>query len=664
MTGGPALLLDAAAALWLFVLPGLAMLEISPSLRKLDLPSRIGLAAGLSVSIIPILFLAGDVFGFRTGRALVAAPGAIGLAVLAFRSSRAHARLRLPPEGQVFMILTASLFLVRMAVLGDIVAPAWGDSVHHTTIVQLMLDHGGLFRSWAPYAPMTSFTYHFGFHADAASWAILRGVSASAAVLAVGQVLNVLAILAIYPFALLLTGSAWAALAALSIAGFLSPLPAFFINWGRYTQLAGQVILPAALAFAIRFWRDGRRGVREVWPLGLLWAGMFLTHYRVLIVLGAGTLVFASVTLAGRRREWKAWLERWPGFSIPIVAAGVVVLPWILNLWRGGLPTMIDGMMRRSEGAVVPASDLEIWTRLDFYYWPVLLAAGSAALLWALWRRRREMAGGLVGWFLLSFLLANPHLLRLPGGNLESNAVVVFALYIPLGILIGWAAPAAVQLAARFVPDRVILFWALALTLLIGGGKQLRIVDPFYQMITPNDVEALRWVRETVPPGSRFLTNGFLAYGGSSVVGSDAGWWLPLYSKRESWLPSLMYRTERLRPGFDRDDPVRIAKEVPAALASPGGLAALCRREGLTHLYLGEKRGTVGFGASELLPEEAVRNGGGFSLVFEKGRSQVWRRDDGPDPRQRAARARSSASGTGLPRGSSGWSPPGRPRLR
>ena len=51
--------------------------------------------------------------------------------------------------------------------------PLWGDSQQHSTIVQLILDHGGLFDDWAPYADIQSLTYHFGFHAFAASIAWL-----------------------------------------------------------------------------------------------------------------------------------------------------------------------------------------------------------------------------------------------------------------------------------------------------------------------------------------------------------------------------------------------------------------------------------------------------------------------------------------------------------
>ena len=43
------------------------------------------------------------------------------------------------------------------------------DAYHHTLVTALFLDRGGVPHDYAPYAPLASFTYHFGFHAFAAA---------------------------------------------------------------------------------------------------------------------------------------------------------------------------------------------------------------------------------------------------------------------------------------------------------------------------------------------------------------------------------------------------------------------------------------------------------------------------------------------------------------
>ncbi|MFN2280805.1 MAG: hypothetical protein ACK2TZ_03005, partial [Anaerolineales bacterium] len=63
------------------------------------------------------------------------------------------------------LLFTIALIIaVRFWVIRSLDAPMWGDSYQHTMIAQLIVDHGGLFDSWQPYAEMTTFTYHFGFH--------------------------------------------------------------------------------------------------------------------------------------------------------------------------------------------------------------------------------------------------------------------------------------------------------------------------------------------------------------------------------------------------------------------------------------------------------------------------------------------------------------------
>src|SRR4030066_2372836 len=62
-----------------------------------------------------------------------------------------------------------------------------------------------------------------------------------------GQLLNILAIISLYPLAYKITKNRWAGVLAILVAGLLSPMPMSYVNWGRYTQLAGQVILPVSI---------------------------------------------------------------------------------------------------------------------------------------------------------------------------------------------------------------------------------------------------------------------------------------------------------------------------------------------------------------------------------------------------------------------------------
>ena len=59
---------------------------------------------------------------------------------------------------------------------------------------QLLADHGGLFSSWQPYAPLKTFTYHFGYHADVAWLHWLSGTPTTHGVLIIGQLQSALVV--------------------------------------------------------------------------------------------------------------------------------------------------------------------------------------------------------------------------------------------------------------------------------------------------------------------------------------------------------------------------------------------------------------------------------------------------------------------------------------
>ncbi len=124
-----------------------------------------------------------------------------------------------------------SLFLIRFYAIRSLPLPMWGDSVHHTLIVQLLLDNGGLFDSWQPYAEMESLTYHFGFHAIVAVFAMLSGLDAARATLIMGQFLNVFAVLSLAPLAWKISnGNRWATIVSWLFAGFISFMPMYYTN--------------------------------------------------------------------------------------------------------------------------------------------------------------------------------------------------------------------------------------------------------------------------------------------------------------------------------------------------------------------------------------------------------------------------------------------------
>src|SRR5690606_6528884 len=159
------------------------------------------------------------------------------------------------------------------------------------------------------------------------------------------------------------------------------------------------------------------------------------------------------------------------------------------------------------------------------------------------WRRERGAALVALWWFLV-LLAANPQWVYLPGEGTLTNFAVFIAAYIPVAILVGgsvgWIADDG-HLACR--PWLGAALFALAMVIGVAGARarmgDLRV--DLHALVTRPDLRAAAWIREQTPEDARFLVNSFFAYGGSSIVGSDGGWWLPLLAGRQTTLPPLTY---------------------------------------------------------------------------------------------------------------------------
>src|SRR5215213_4328646 len=163
--------------------------------------------------------------------------------------------------------------------------------------------------------------------------------------------MNAMPVPLVFALALALGGRPWAGVWAALIVGFASTLPAYLANWGRYTQLAGQVVMLAALVCWINL-IDFRLPIADFgsnkrqskfqnlkskisWRLLLLTsfvtAALVLTHY---LVAALAALLIGSYLLGEllARRSW-------PVAGVLLLRAGLagalallLVVPWLLNI--------------------------------------------------------------------------------------------------------------------------------------------------------------------------------------------------------------------------------------------------------------------------------------------------------------------------------------------
>ena len=586
--GGGALLLWAGGGLAGALLPGLALalLYTTPGLlllralwpreQALGWPERLGLAIGLSVALPPLLVLLAQQLGLPWGAPATwgyLALCTLGWAALAARGARRERALPdLDAPGLALCGIALAGLLVRLYAVRNVPVGLLGDSYQHTLMAQLLVDHQGLFQSWQPYAALKTFTYHFGFHANVAFTHHLTGIDVPRSLVLAGQVLNALTIPLVFTLMRALGGSRWAGVWAALVVGFVGNIPAFFVNWGRYTQLAGQIVLMALVAcwVALAQHQESAAGSQKpvppgriAWPpmrgfpfrLALLAAlvttCMMLTHYLVTVL--AALFVLAYLVLLALARRDAGLPGRLALRAVPSAAVALLLaLPWLLNVLRGQLVRNANGMVSGGSGQAVIAQMSALEPVAPRYVGGGVLALALLGLLVAGWRREWRMALPAL-WAALLVLIVVPYVVGLPGAGVIDSVTGLGTLFIPAALLAGYAlgaAQAALGVAAgRFrlhaALPAAVAGVALLATIAATTGRQAAMVSGETALVSDADLAAIAWIKANTPADARFLVNSFPAYGGTLAAGSDAGWWLPLLAGRWASLPPLTYGSEQ-----------------------------------------------------------------------------------------------------------------------
>jgi hypothetical protein len=593
----------------LLLLPGYMLWYGLRLTNDKDPIANLAFSLASSLALIPMVLLWSTVFGLRWQRNLCWAVFA-GLALFALlRLFRTRCSDFLPWRAMhnrwlvlVAVMLLAITLWVRFVQIRNLVLPAWVDSPQHALVTELVVMGGQVPHSYEPLLPVQNFIYHFGFHADVAFFHWLSGLDIPQAMLILGQVLNAASALLAYLLTWRLTNRGLAALMAMLIVGLVSYMPAYYVSWGRYTQLTGLVLLPAALVTTLDWLEAGKRDYRLLGAAALLQAGLFLTHARVTIY-GAGFVLAYLLCESGAfllRRKRSHALELWGRATLLTLLALAFSGPWLLRV-VGGISASLRSWGRTLSGD--PSYNAFPMGLLLVPRNRQLLALAALGTGWGLLRRRKETVWVLV-WIVLVALLLNPGWLGLQATGLVNNATAVLSLFLPLSMLSGQALAFAwdrayailVALGGRIRPGNLTLPLRVVMSVLVVGvalwsGWGMRsIVNPVTVLATAEDMEAMSWIKEHTSPDAVFLINTRL-WQLSTYAGTDGGYWIPQLTGRRTLLPALSYT-------FGTPDYVRhiaaMAQVVSEAKNTDDSqLQNILEQEGVTHVYIGAKGGPL-----------------------------------------------------------------------
>jgi hypothetical protein len=499
-----------------------------------------------------------------------------------------------------------------------------GDMTAHAYMAELLVMRNGLPDTYSPFLPMGNFgSFPPGFHALAAIETLLGGVPTYRSTIHV--MCFSLAALTFSLVALLRGVGVGRARAALGAAGalVLARNPQFFEQAGRAPMLLATAIVFLVLRDALRL------GERSVPPgfllrLAFLSAGVLLVH-----PLPATSFLFVfPVALAFRlRRDRAAWLRSARNGVLVLIVAGALAIPFSRRAPRftPGVAAWARGWFRDE---VEPALRLQIptlralgprggrpgpqtWPFYVVVYLGVLPAALLAFGLVAGLRRAASPAAPLAA------ALVGVHAVLFSGALTETLPLWPSLYPTRIGI---WLAPALAialaELASRVpadLPRRMLLAGGILWTTLFaiegfrvssdpfgtafydsgkagrtsiagivaneaaGGAFWVATFNRANAVLTPDDLEAFRWIRDRTPPGAVFAANtgdgGNLipAIAHRAVTDPHFSLWLYYPRERAKWRrrpfdfeyvgsePSPAHPRRYTPEGLDRDPRVELA---------------------------------------------------------------------------------------------------------
>jgi hypothetical protein len=419
-----------------------------------------------------------------------------------------------------------------------------------------------------------------------------------------------------------LTKNHWAGLMAVLIAGLLSPMPSSYVNWGRYTQLAGQVILPVALWFTWEMVDHPRINWQRLSLASIAVAGLALTHYRVLLMYVAILPAWWFVYCVYDKSARPYWLRSLARLALLGALSLLAISPWLANTVSSRLARSQINLARVGHRNQFIRNEYNGIGSIRTFVPTGLLGLAGLGFLLSFFRKRSLLL--FIGlWIVSLFLLSNPYLLRLPGTGIVNNFTILISLYIPVAIIAGYGVVSAIDYAQRYWPWSPVVAGVLVAAMSLWGAyNRTQVLDPVSIFVTPSDERAMAWIRANTPLDAKFLVNGLFAYGGSSVVGTDAGWWIPFLTGRQNTIPPLIYDVEApYSPGYANQVEGFVEQVQKADLATAKGLNLL-KQNRITHIYLGQKAEQTGNSGEPILSIETLIDTPYYEPVYHE--DHVW----------------------------------------
>lgn len=624
--------------LLILVSPGIAILALTPLWDFWRGLQRIIIVVSIGLAFYPILFYLLTLLpGTLTlgPRALIAIILASWLVAAIRKRMQIISLWRLQKLEVLAVVIFLITFFTRYYIAYYYPYPAWTDSVHHVILTKLIAESGALPATLEPYYPIPLDMYHLGLHALAATLVWLSRAEPHTALLWTAQTLNAMCGWSIY-LVLDRKASRVGAITGAAIVGLFSYQPAFYVNWGRFTQVAAQALLLTAwlvthetirYTFSISKGKGDVSGDRKLLGglilfSGLLTASLVAYHLRVAIfyiLLLIPSTLYIFFSNGNIRQRWATVVCVFVGiaatagiFSFPILRNALLSY---LRMSSQPLPSTVSPSQYSELTSSYFSAQFSQITALAGQNWLLILA--TVCVILGLFRRDKLTVLATI-WLVSLIGLGQTYLLKINLLNVVNITGVAILFYIPLGIILGSTASYLFSLGRVSTKEITSVIYAscLVIATLPFAWQRIHDIESFRFFITSDDIQAMRWIEETLPQHSLFAVNADF-WLPTIPVGTDAGYGLPYFANQSITAAPML---GNLAPLSKQNAWIENSRLVLNLNDDPTSVQALGER-GVNYIYLGA---TDHYVTDKELDAEKLKHYTDLRLLYDKNGVSIF----------------------------------------
>ncbi len=508
----------------------------------------------------------------------------------------------------ILWIFFFSVIFIILFTLRSIVTGLGSDSYHHSLISKLIFEQGKAPNNYLPYAPLVSFSYHFGFHSLVAFIATISGVPVELLVPITGTIVIGLTSLSCYFIAIQLFKDKFTALTAGIIVICITASPFYLINFSRFPQLLGLLYCSVFLGFFV-LWEDFNYSKTLIPYFSIIAIGQAFAHYRVTIMSAIGILLYIifvkhSESKTGKKISF-VQIKSWIYSGLLTI---LLFLPWAIQIYfssKLGISGDIGEMSANFFNINRIGSEMIHYPTNIYIYFLLILS-----LIVNLWIREWKIFW-LFSWTLLLFLLSSRYLF-----NLYMDTVsTVFSIFIPIALISGWSIRKIFFIMEKNAKLKSIFLIASMAIVLYCVHLLPQYIHPEYSFVTQEDQNAFKWINSNLPKPISFIVNTYnFNFNENYIIGIDAGYWIPYFTGNKTVSIPMIYLIERV-----------VSKQVISNLQQIHKLPDFTSTEnidvildsGYSYIYLGEK------GSKNNLEE--LENSNFYELIYNSSNTYIFR---------------------------------------